>query len=194
MLRVRDIMTRELVKLTPETTIREAMETLSTKHLSGAPVVSGGLVVGIISMTDILDFIVAGPEPALAERAESLADAWGRSDEDLEDEDEVQAAAVSDDMWDELTEGSEARIDDASPEGDTILDQRTVEDAMTRDVISILPGSSARAAATIMNARGIHRILVMQGKSLVGIVSALDIARAVSETGTAEGEGVRLRI
>lgn len=55
---VRDIMTTDVVTVTPQTTIREAMEALSINHLSGVPVVRGGRVIGVISMTDILTFIV----------------------------------------------------------------------------------------------------------------------------------------
>jgi CBS domain. len=34
-----------------------------------------------------------------------------------------------------------------------------------------------------MRKRGIHRVLVMDGKKLAGIISAIDIARAVSRGG-----------
>ena len=41
MLRVRDIMSTDVVTVGPQTTIREAMELLTQRHMSGAPVVSG---------------------------------------------------------------------------------------------------------------------------------------------------------
>ena len=40
-LRLRDIMTTDALTVTPETTVREAMELLARHHVSGAPVVSG---------------------------------------------------------------------------------------------------------------------------------------------------------
>ena len=43
-----------------------------------------------------------------------------------------------------------------------------------------------------MRQRGIHRVIVMEGKLLEGIVSALDIARMVSERGIAGETGVKL--
>ena len=55
---VRDIMTTDVVSITPQATIREAMESLSTNHLGGVPVVVGERVVGVVSMTDIVGFIV----------------------------------------------------------------------------------------------------------------------------------------
>ena len=54
MLRLRDIMTRDVFSAAPDMTIRDAMELLSERHVSGAPVVDGGKVVGIFSATDLL--------------------------------------------------------------------------------------------------------------------------------------------
>ena len=106
MLCVNDIMTRELVTLAPETSIREAMETLSTNHLSGAPVVSGERVVGVISMTDILSLLVSAPQPSPVDREDSAVDAWQETETRPEDEEDVQAA-LSADIWDDWTQSSE---------------------------------------------------------------------------------------
>ena len=57
MLRIRDIMTRDVFTATPDTTLREAMEMLSRRHVSGAPVIDGGRVVGIFSATDLLAYL-----------------------------------------------------------------------------------------------------------------------------------------
>ena len=190
MLCVRDIMTREVVSLTPESTIRNAMETLSTNHLSGAPVVEGERVVGVISMSDIMGFLIAAPEPShQGEKEEAASDTWEVLEDEV-DEDELQAAALADDVWDEWTENTEARIDDVEPEGDSLLDQRTVEEAMSREVFAIAPAASIKRAAAAMHRRGIHRLIVMEGKTLVGIVSALDIARIVSEKGLSGKTGI----
>lgn len=194
MLRVRDIMTREVIRLTPDATIREAMETLSTNHLGGAPVVAGDHVIGVISMTDIIGLIVAGPEPDPAERDGSIDESWEGNDAEPDD-DGAPAAEMSEEVWDEWMRGSGARVDDATPEGDKLLDQRTVREAMTEEVFSVPPDASVRTAATMMRDRGIHRVLVMEGKSLVGIVSALDIARAVSDRGTSsEDAALKFRL
>ena len=55
---VRDIMTTDVITLTPQATIRDAMEALSTNHLGGIPVVVGERVVGVVSLTDMVGFIV----------------------------------------------------------------------------------------------------------------------------------------
>ena len=192
MLCVRDIMTREVVSVTPESTIREAMEVLSTNHLSGAPVVAGERVVGVISMSDILGFLISTPEPPhAAKNEETLDDSWNLDSELEEEDEELQAAALSDDVWEEWTDGTEARIDDVEPVGGGLMSQRIVEEAMNDDVFSIPPGASIKAAATAMKKRGIHRLLVMEGRKLVGIISSLDIARAVSEKGLSGRTGIK---
>src|SRR5688572_6618081 len=55
MLRLRDIMTAtDLVTLDPQLTIREAMEVFASRSISGAPVVAGGAVIGVVSVTDLI--------------------------------------------------------------------------------------------------------------------------------------------
>jgi len=180
MLTVREIMTTKVVTFDPETTIREAMETLSTNHLSGAPVLSGNRVVGLLSMSDILSFIVSAPEPEAADDAETISDAWEEPVPDDEDLDDVRSS-LSDDMLDEWVQNSDGMVDDTRPNEKSLFDQHTVEEAMTREVFSVEPSVSIKKAANLMNEHGIHRLLVMHGKKLEGIVSALDIARAVSQ-------------
>jgi len=57
MLRIKDIMTRDVITATPDTTLRDAMEILSKRHVSGAPVLQGGKVVGIFSASDLLSYL-----------------------------------------------------------------------------------------------------------------------------------------
>lgn len=72
MLRLRDIMTTDVVTLTSDTTLREAMELFAHHHVSGAPVVAGGRIVGVVSATDLMMFAasLAGvPTPRAVSRA-----------------------------------------------------------------------------------------------------------------------------
>ena len=48
---------RNVVSATPDMTIRDAMQLLSERHLSGAPVLDGGKVVGVFSASDLLGFL-----------------------------------------------------------------------------------------------------------------------------------------
>lgn len=54
MIPVKDVMTRNVITFREDTPIEEVTSTLSSKHITGAPVVTGeGHVVGIISETDV---------------------------------------------------------------------------------------------------------------------------------------------
>src|SRR5690606_486373 len=62
MLRLRDIMTEDVITVTPDTTLRAAMELFSTHQISGAPVKEGNRIAGVISATDIVAFATTPPE------------------------------------------------------------------------------------------------------------------------------------
>jgi CBS domain-containing protein/anti-sigma regulatory factor (Ser/Thr protein kinase) len=53
-LRVADVMTKDAARLEPTQTMRAALELFRQKHISGAPVVEGELLVGIVSMEDLI--------------------------------------------------------------------------------------------------------------------------------------------
>lgn len=61
------------------------------------------------------------------------------------------------------------------------LDEHTVEEAMTRDLFALPPETSVELAADRMRTAGVHRVLVMQEPTLVGIVTTKDIADAVAD-------------
>jgi CBS domain-containing protein len=52
---------------------------------------------------------------------------------------------------------------------------------MTRELWALSPHDDVLTAADLMRQRAIHRVLVMEGAKLVGIVSASDIARVAAE-------------
>lgn len=137
MIKVRDIMTPDVLTLTPDVSIREAAEIFSTERLGGAPVVRLGQLVGMITAQDLLDFIASLPiEPA-----------------------EVRA------------QGEHG-----------ILDDHTVEEAMTRAPLRTLsPDTPANLAAEAMKQERVHRMPVLDGEKLVGIVSTVDFVRAVAD-------------
>lgn len=62
------------------------------------------------------------------------------------------------------------------------LEDHTVEEAMTRAPLRALgPEASASEAAFLMKEAAVHRILVMDGDHLLGVVSSLDLAKAVAD-------------
>jgi CBS domain-containing protein/anti-sigma regulatory factor (Ser/Thr protein kinase) len=53
-LKVEQVMTRDLITVTPETTMNDALEIFRKDRISGAPVVNGDELVGIVSIEDLI--------------------------------------------------------------------------------------------------------------------------------------------
>lgn len=58
MFSVEQVMARKLVKVSPETTIREVAEILSKNEFHALPVVEGDLLVGIVTTTDLIKYLI----------------------------------------------------------------------------------------------------------------------------------------
>ena len=61
------------------------------------------------------------------------------------------------------------------------LAKTTAEDIMSRDVVTVNPGTPVTEIIPIMQARNLIRVPVVKGGKLVGIVSRSDILRALIE-------------
>ncbi len=64
---VAEIMTRHVLTVTPETGTRACMTLMSAKKIRHLPVVADGTVMGMISIRDILDDIIADHETTIAQ-------------------------------------------------------------------------------------------------------------------------------
>lgn len=172
-------MTADVVTLSPETTLREAIEILRHANVTGAPVVRGSQVVGVVSAADILDFEVETP-PVPAEQPGQVE--WGSLQEEVEPAGE--GADLSDyysgywqDVGAELVERFAA---DRGPEWD-LLSEHVVSGVMSQKLVALAPDTALDAAAEVMSRSRIHRILVMEGGRLLGIATAFDFVRAVAK-------------
>jgi CBS domain-containing protein len=147
MLKLRDIMTRNVATLEPNSTLRDALALFSDQHITGAPVVQHNQLVGVISITDLLDVSILSP-PVEEPRGDRL----------------------------------HVTTLPAAGSGAAVFDEVSVADVMTRYPIwKMPPDAPVVAAADCMRQHAVHRILVVDGESLVGIVTAWDIANAVAE-------------
>lgn len=63
-LRVEEVMTRDLKTLAPDIPMRVALDIFRAARISGAPVISGGKVVGVISLEDLIRCIISGDTEA----------------------------------------------------------------------------------------------------------------------------------
>lgn len=167
MLKLKDLMNSNVVSVSPDLTLRELLEVFTELEVSGAPVVTGSQVVGVISMTDVFDLqednggltLRSGiDEPDASSRKRSGAqDSWDPSEEALD--------------WARATSSRDLDL----------LDQYTVADVMTREVLSQPSSTPVKKAAHHMLGLGISRILVIDKGELQGIVTTTDIVRAVAE-------------
>jgi CBS domain-containing protein len=66
-IRVADIMTREVISVNPTTGTRACMALMSQSKIRHLPVVDGECVLGLISIRDIMDDIIAGHERTIAD-------------------------------------------------------------------------------------------------------------------------------
>lgn len=64
---VADIMTRDVITVTPNTGTRACMTLMSQKNIRHLPVVEGAKVLGMISIRDIMNDIIAGQEQTISQ-------------------------------------------------------------------------------------------------------------------------------
>lgn len=158
--RARDLMTAPAKCLAPDMTLREAVEQLADANVSGAPVVqSDGVPVGVLSLVDVVGHL-AGLERAVAPGGFYSYGSPGG------DEGGPHAWART------IGRG----------DGDA-LEESKVSDVMTGDVYGVAPDASWTELADEMWKRRVHRLLVLEKRRVVGIVSSLDMLRALATAG-----------
>jgi len=64
--RVQEIMTRQVISVEPQTGVRECMSLMSTRRIRHLPVIDGGTVLGMVSMRDLVDDIIAEQDSTIA--------------------------------------------------------------------------------------------------------------------------------
>ena len=160
-IRARDLMQREVIALSADTPIEEAVATFEEYHVSGAPVVGpDGALLGFLSRHDIVrsSHVRAGRlDPGHGEYRFAPS----------EDEDDAGEA------WADIEAG-----EDYSP---SVLGSDRVQDWMNPRVISVRPDASLRALCVLMARESIHRVLVVERGKLLGILSTFDIVRHLAE-------------
>jgi CBS domain-containing protein len=181
-LKVRDIMSTEVVVLDPELTLRDAVTLLSTRQITGAPVVSAGTIVGTLSANDVLAFEADTPGVPAEQSEQSEEDGTQAETEEAgwAKETETPSAYFSE-MWQEAEADVADRFQELTgPEWD-ILEEHTVAEAMSRGVRAVSPEASVAEAAAYMLRQRIHRAVVLDSGELVGIITATDVMRTVAE-------------
>lgn len=168
---LRDIMTRDVVYVTPETPVTDVVSILSTESITGVPVISADRVVGVISASDIVEFAGAN---------ESELESGQASWDDIDDEMERELEA---DMSPQDLEEAEIvdQMEDSSRDDVALFSEYTAGDLMTRKLCSLPSTTPLDKAAGEMVRKGVHRLLVMDDNQLVGIATSMDFLRAVAQ-------------
>jgi CBS domain-containing protein len=149
---VSKIMNRRVITLKPNQTMIEAMHIFVGRNISGAPVVKGKKLVGILSDSDVSAFLKKQiPELRKFPKPYDLAHALT------------------------LFEGKQAKEQ-------ARLKKKKVSSLMTRKVISVQKTESMAVACELMVKKGINRLPVLDGKKLVGIVTRTDVLRSIAGT------------
>ncbi len=146
----RDIMRRMVMAVPASLTVQELATFLIDHEISGAPVEdsSGGLI-GVVTVTDITNSVSMGGK-RLSDRSPDNEEAHGWEDSlSLEDIDELHVE-----------------------DGDL-----TVGDIMTSTVLTADASNSVAKLAEIMLEAHLHRVLITENESVVGIVTSSDLLR-----------------
>jgi len=153
-----DVMTSPATTLHESTSLDEAARTLSDLQISGVPVVGAkGAAVGVVSLFDIVGFL-ASHEGPVRDADTDFGDADAESDE-------------SGERW--------ARS--VSRRDRDLLRDTPVSEVMTGEMISVAPTAALGDVVALMQERHIHRVVVAEGDRPLGVVSTLDLLRAVAE-------------
>jgi CBS domain-containing protein len=182
MIRLRDIMTTEVVTIPFDVSIREAMSILSSRHISGAPVTDGTGLAGVVTATDLMAFAAELPgAPVETSPADAFEELEADTDQ-LEPPGEEPLATFFTELWEDA--GADAAVRMALTNGAewNVLDEHTVAEAMTRaPLLHVSSTTSVEEAAECMRQHNVRRLLVMDGERVVGIVTATDITNAVAD-------------
>lgn len=173
---LRDIMTTDVLAVSPETPLREVASLLASEHISGVPVLAGNEVVGVVSATDLLEFDASSPG-ASADHAEwagvSAAEDW-----ELEDD---PPAAYFTDMWENAGADVVERFESTGGPEWNVLEEHVASEVMTRALVTLPPETSVREAARTMIDAEVRRVLVVADGELMGVATSRDVLRAVAE-------------
>lgn len=158
----RDLMRAHVLTLTANARVQDAIEMLESNEISGAPVLDrGGRLVGFLSLRDIARSEHVKEGRIDAERRERM---FTQRFEQMVEEEPLDEDVLE--------------MESFSPEA---LGGETVEDWMNPEIVSIEPDASLKRICRTMIDEGVHRVLVVEKKKLLGIITTTDIVRHLAE-------------
>jgi CBS domain-containing protein len=147
--KAKDIMTADLLTVTPATTLTQFARILTEDNISGCPVVTvDGRLVGIASKTDLLARLLEGRHDFAA--SPDFRGLLGLGEEGI-----VPGRGTAQESEGEIF--------------------GTVEDIMEAEPVTVLPDTSILEVARALAENRIHRVLVVEKGKLRGIITSLDV-------------------
>ena len=151
-----DIMHSPVICAHPDDTLKKLEGALEDRKISGMPVVKSGVMVGIITQDDLVQVPVLLDAMARYVSSELLSDGPVIGGEDTD----------GDGVPDDLTFRSR-------------IPNMKVSEVMARSVVSCEPTTALDDVISLMVKHHIHRIIITQNDTPVGIVSTLDVLQAI---------------
>lgn len=153
-LKVRDLMTTQVVTLKPEETIKKAVIKLALDNVSGAPVVDNrNHLMGILSENDVLELILKYQLMLDEEQSDSVMLNYSMDSSNETDE----------------------RLKRISEE----ISNKPVSEVMTRTILTTSPDTSIMEVLKAMIEMKVNRLPVVEKGVVVGIISRGDIIFAL---------------
>ena len=162
MKKVRHYMRSDVLFVRPHFSVFDVAKVFSKNHISGAPVVEKGRVIGMISISDITRFMSIN-----LSKADLLSELIPH-----------EASSLSIVLLTLVKMGKD--YTDFKKEIDRMA-RFTVKDMMCRNVVAISPDSPLFEAAGLMDKYDVNRLPVIEGSKLIGIITRADLLRALIE-------------
>lgn len=155
-IRAKDIMSRDVIFVPADWTVREVAQLFVEKSITGAPVVEeNGKLVGVVSLMDIARHQTFSDLPVSEERPH---DYYLLGWEDKYDADDIRAFHVE----------APANV--------------LVREIMTPIVFKVEADVPVQEIAKIMVHGRIHRVVVTEAERAIGIITALDLVKLIEES------------
>ncbi len=146
-----DVMTAPVLVAHPDMTVVELERLLIDRNIWGLPVVANDKLVGTVSRSDIVRQVTL--ERSIAEYSVERQDNRC-SDPEQQEREIVQTAA-------------------------SLLSGKCVRDIMVDEIITATMNDTVDDMARMMIGKNIHRIIIVKNNRPIGIVTAMDIVRAI---------------
>ena len=154
-LTAKDIMTKDVVWVHEHTTVTEAAELFSREMISGAPVVdAAGVMTGVVSLRDLIKN--------------------GGTTQKFVADDQAGRSVYFEESW-------ELPLSEDEVAGFHLEDQSlTIKDVMTPVLFNVDLHTPVSELAQMMLRGRIHRVIVLDGDELAGIVTTMDMLKVLT--------------